>query len=489
AGGGCILFCEPIAAAVGYALFWLGLKRCPRYTFWKALVFGVLIQAVQLFWLASPEYHGLFIIVAYLLICLIMGLMWAAFSLLVQKESFSPIALASLWTLIEWSRLHLFCGYAWNHAGIHLGSTLWGRQIASISGVLGLTFIVILTNILFLKHKRIWAVLAVVPYLFGLMHLRYHEERMQNAPIGRAVLIQTGLLPEQKAPMPGKMGAFIHPLHQWKRVIHHIADADWIVLPEAAFPFGARTPLFTQKQIETLFIDPPKKQSKWSHLDIAKNIAHMTGAEVVIGLDDYDEQGNYNSAFHISPNGSITKWDKKKLLPIAECLPFAWLKPFAARYGIQDFFTSGKDTPITGNKVPLSASVCYDECFSHSVRCPGAKMHVNVTNDGWYPGTKLSRIHFEHGRLRAIENGICLLRACNTGITAGIDSLGRTISKLDSEEFGSLCIDIPLYSYSTPFARYGHLPLIILCFLSVGLGVVLRQKPYLQSIKRRVVSG
>ena len=145
-------------------------------------------------------------------------------------------------------------------------------------------------------------------------------------------------------------------------------------------------------------------------------------------------------------------------------MPFSFLKSFAATYGITEFFTPGKDLPLAGSKTPLTASICYDECFSSLLRHPKAKLHINVTNDGWYPGTNLNRIHYEHARLRAIENGIPHLRACNTGVTAALDSLGRPIAKLDTESSGHLVVEFPLYTHFTLFKHFGNLPLLTLCF-------------------------
>ena len=319
-GGACVLFCPPLAGAIGYALFWLGLSKTPKHTFSKALAWGTLLQAAQLLWLATPEYHGGFIIVAYILISLLMGLMWAGFSCLVSKKPFSPLLLASIWTLIEWARLHLLCGFAWNHAGMALGNSPWADQLASVAGILGLTFMVIYTNLLFINNKRLWASAAVFPYLFGFFHTTYHENNMQQSPKGKAVLVQTGLLPHQKAPLRGKTRAFIDPLQQWKQAITDWADVDWIVFPEAAFPYGANTPIFHPSHIKQLFNILPDQ--KWSHLDIAKQISKNSNAEVVIGLDDYDEKGNYNRVFHILPNGVTTQLGQKTT--VAHCRVYAF---------------------------------------------------------------------------------------------------------------------------------------------------------------------
>ena len=104
---------------------------------------------------------------------------------------------------------------------------------------------------------------------------------------------------------------------------------------------------------------------------------------------------------------------------------------------------------------------------------------MNVTNDGWYPYSRLPEQHFIHGRMRAIENGVPLLRACNTGVTAGVDSLGRTIARFENSEGnfelekGALYIPLNLYSFSTLYTFWGD---VLILILSLGSLVFLRER-------------
>lgn len=110
-------------------------------------------------------------------------------------------------------------------------------------------------------------------------------------------------------------------------------------------------------------------------------------------------------------------------------------------------------------------------------RQKGAELFVNVTNDGWYPFSRLPEQHFIHGRVRAIENGVPLLRACNTGITAGVDSLGRTVARFENNEGkfelerGALYVPLDLYAFSTLYTFWGDALILI---LSLGCLVFLR---------------
>src|SRR5690606_5954704 len=95
------------------------------------------------------------------------------------------------------------------------------------------------------------------------------------------------------------------------------------------------------------------------------------------------------------------------------------------------------------------------------------------TNDGWYPQSRLPWQHFEHSRLRTVEAGIPLVRACNTGVTAAVDSLGRDISYLSDAKgdveniHGSLYVEVPNYTYNTLYTHVGDY--MILGFSGVAL--------------------
>ena len=105
---------------------------------------------------------------------------------------------------------------------------------------------------------------------------------------------------------------------------------------------------------------------------------------------------------------------------------------------------------------------------------------VNLTSDVWYPNSRLPKQHFDHARLRTVENGIPLIRACNTGITGGIDSLGRIINVLgdnysESEWIAdSIKITVPKYTYGTVYSKTGDLLIIIISCVAIFLRLVLR---------------
>ena len=164
-------------------------------------------------------------------------------------------------------------------------------------------------------------------------------------------------------------------------------------------------------------------------------LANHYQCEVIVGMDDRDlESGkHFNAAFHFSPNGSQRVADGKtnsgscrricsfqKLALVFElCLRAVRHRRFVrARTGSQGF----------AGRIPMGVSICYEETYSEMIRHlrkKDAQMFVNISNDVWFPRSRLARQHFDHGMVRAVENGLPLIRACNTGITGGVDCFGQ----------------------------------------------------------------
>jgi apolipoprotein N-acyltransferase len=217
-------------------------------------------------------------------------------------------------------------------------------------------------------------------------------------------------------------------------------------------------------------------------------LANIFHAEVVVGLEDVEEMAEghreyYSAAMHFSPHPqqfAVNRYEKRVLVPMGEYIPFTFCKKLAEAYGICGSFTPGTEAKVFGNKKLLGLSICYEETFGHLMReskMKGAEILVNLTSDVWYPRSRLMQQHFDHSRLRTVENGVPLLRACNTGITCAIDSLGRPVKTLgESPEKAewlsdSLRVDVPTYTYPTLYSRLGdHLILCLsLVFILCGL--------------------
>lgn len=483
-----------VAAGVGYAFFFLQIiDSSPKKRFWQGTIFFALVQLALLSWFTSHPYlyiYGVWIALAFLF-----GLQFGILSLFCTRKRLSTLRgaffISLLWAFFEWSRLFLLSGFTFNPIGLALSTNEITLQLAALIGIYGLSFWVMLTNTLVVsailgKTVRSYSLALlsfIVPLLFGSLWLSYHEKKqheydLTHAPF-RCLIIHEHELPEELA-MKGKSQIdFIQlAFSTWERIVDVLLpfkdrSFDLILFPEIIVPFQGEAPLFlledAKKLLEKLDITSPiapvftrDGELFVSSYSIAQSLSNRFSTPLLIGLEgaEFDakkrKMNYFNSAYFITPNKSNPKrYDKEILLPMAEYIPFDWLKPLAARYGLFDSFKKGDGAKIfVTDKAKIGSSVCYEDTFSGLMRKnkkAGATLLTNLTNDGWYPDSLLAKEHLELARLRTVENGLPLLRACNFGISGGIDSLGKTVKLVPYSEIPvgihAFPIEISTYSY------------------------------------------
>lgn len=525
---------SPLAAALGYSIFWkallsFSLKRAQLVCI--AVLWYASVQLIQLSWMTSIEYHGYYILGAYAAFALCLGLPFGALTYFITSKK--PLtwlrigALAGMWTIMEWSRFHIYCGFSWNPAGIALAANPLSMQMAALTGVFGLSFWVMLTNLVGLqelwsaKHPQRgflrWFTVALVPYVFGAAYFTFHllDEKWEGKGDDRSftvALVQTGLRPSQKVPLQGRLQEFLSPWVQWQRIFSFLKhgrsnNPSLIVLPEYTIPFSPGLPIYDIETATFLIkqefgpralkafppFHPPfgelrddgngDKKYFVSNAFFSQFLANFFQAEVVIGMDDRDAETKlcYSAGFYFSPaNDAPQRYEKRILVPLAEYLPFEWCRSLVAGYGITDFYTHGREAKVFAGRQPFSLSICYEETFPEIVRegkIKGAELFINLTNDNWYPDSKLAKQHFDHGRLRAIENGTPLLRACNSGITAVVNARGEVVEQFNHNE-GVLYAKIPRYCFSTLYTRYGDALII-----GISLGLIIAYFLYARRLR------
>lgn len=499
----------PIAACIGFALFWRVLLDLPtsRLRFMMGTGWFACVQLIQLSWALSHPF--LYIYLAYLATALFYGLQFGLLCLLITPQRLArvstPFLMAGIWTLLEWSRLFILSGFSWNPVGLALTGSSYSLQMVSLVGVFGLSFWVIAINALVL---RLWIglatpwmtaltlVLAAFPFTFGVAHIAYHDHKRSEEPTKslQVLLVQPHFPIEEWLPQFTPKEAFRLALYEWGRILElvkpHRGNAiDLVVLPENVVPFAAYSPIYTYDSVRILFhnilgpdsiaslpdletgaamsVDTPTGKV-WMVTNgyVAQGMANWLETNVIAGLEDREahpdgSMRSYASAFHFSLTNHLQdKYDKRILVPLGEYIPFAMLAPLLETYGIYGSFTAGQQAKIFQcGDVPLGVSICYEETYGNLMRqnkIQGAQVLLNLTNDGWYPNSHLPHQHFEHARPRSVEMGIPLVRACNTGLTCVVDSLGRIVTSLeDTTKAAVLKAEVPLYHYHTLYAQTG----------------------------------
>lgn len=524
-----------IAAACGYAIFWnvIIANSDKKYRFWLSTLWFAAVQLIQLSWFISHPY--LYIYAIWMLCSFLMGIQFGLLGLMITPANVArlpgQLAIAGTWIILEWSRLFWFSGLSWNPAGLALSANLYSLQAASFLGIFGMSFWVVWVNLLALKAwlqrsrvypATLWAAMALMPYAYGFFHLSWHDSQFAKHPhFYTAVLVQTAFPIEESLGFRDRESLLGFVIKEWKQILtitrkQLSGTVDLLVLPEFVVPYGTYSFVFPYAKVENAFreIYGPESIKRFPKLEEplaqevatpkgpilmvnnafwAQAIANVFSAEVVVGLEDAEDVAEgtreyYSSAIHFSPQSGAEKefqagrYEKRVLVPMGEYIPFEFCKKLAADYGISGSFTCGKEAKVFGSKLPLGLSICYEETFADIMRenkQAGAQMLVNLTSDVWYPNSRLPQQHFDHSRLRTVENGIPLVRACNTGITSAIDSLGRIIAVLgetpsQSEWISdSLKVVIPTYTYKTVYSMVGDKLIIALSFLFLGLFIFL----------------
>jgi apolipoprotein N-acyltransferase len=516
-----------LSACIGFALFFSILLKIAekKHRFYLALIWYAAVQTVQLSWMASHPYAYIYAVIAFC--ATMMGVQFGLLALLIRPHLFSRwiyvLAAAGLWTIMEWSRLFFLSGLPFNPVGLTLTASLYPLQLASLGGIYLLSFWVILTNLMVLKgwvfKGRGWMAglfCILFPYCFGVAHILLHT---QPSSFITAVLIQPATPVEEAVSFKSAAEARQFVMEEWRHILslikeHLQAGTDFIVLPEYVVPYGTYHAVFAKQEVHNLFEKffgaqslaalPPLEEpyamylethegKQWllSNAFFAQALANIFQADVVIGLEDseYVENGaveSYSSAFHFAPYSPFAnRYEKQVLVPMGEYIPFTCCRALAAQYGIQSSFTCGKGAKVFNGKIPFSPSICYEEAYGHLMRLgrkQGAQLLVNLTNDGWFPSSTLPQQHFDHARLRTVENGTPLIRACNTGITGAVDSLGRIVAVLGDGsaasqlQAGALRVEVPTYHYPTLYAQWGDYLMISLSglLLLISLGFYIK---------------
>lgn len=183
----------------------------------------------------------------------------------------------------------------------------------------------------------------------------------------------------------------------------------------------------------------------------------------------------WNSIHAIDDGGQVVAtYDKVHLVPFGEYVPLRNVLPLdKITPGASDFTAGpGPRTLVLPGLPPVSPSICYEAIFPDALVAPTeprVQWLLNVTNDAWFGQSAGPHQHFASARLRAIEQGVPLVRAANTGISAVVDPYGRVLAHLALGSEGVLDSPLPLALPPTPYARLGDLALLIMLAIAFGL--------------------
>ncbi len=380
----------------------------------------------------------------------------------------SFLAAPAIWVLFELARARGELAFPWGSLGYTLTEAPVLTQVASITGMLGLSFLIVLVNILvsgvFAARRASGRVLSVAGLLVVVMAWWYSGTTMLEnfdeavAADSTATTVKVAIVqPNVDLAVKWKPEFKDSTFRLIERLTNEAASkgVDMIFFPETSAP---------------VYIDHPRYKSYRQWLD---RIARSSRTPFYIGFLDYREDGpdaeprSYNSSGLFMPDGSLHKYDKMHLLPFGEALPLAWKYRWLRNinFGQANWEPGPKRRPIDAGPVSFTSLICFEAVFPYLCRRgvrDGSELLVNITNDGWFSDTPGPYQHAQMAVMRSVEFRRYLLRSANTGVSFVVDPAGRVVDEVGLLEEGMIIADITPRTDLTPYARYGDWPIAIL---------------------------
>ncbi|MCH7710227.1 MAG: apolipoprotein N-acyltransferase [Proteobacteria bacterium] len=462
------------ARAAFAAGWWFGFGHFFTGLYW--ITNSLLVDADRFGWLVPFAVSGLSAGLA-----IFPGLAAAAVRLSGARGAGRVLALAVAWTAVEWLRGHILSGFPWN-----LLATAWVfsdavSQTVAVIGAYGLSLLTValaaapatlgdrLGGGADAGRGRRWAAVVVMTVLFGGLWAA-GEVRLASAPAEgsdgsmvpgvRLRLVQANIdqrlkwSPSERAANFGKYLSMTKG-PGFEKVTH-------VIWPETAVPYIVARDAEARAAIAAVV--PPKGL-------LISGAIRATAA----GVKPFEV---WNSAHAIDQSARIVgTYDKFHLVPFGEYMPLRGVLPLQKiTPGAVDFSAGpGPRTLALPGLPPVSLLICFEVIFPGNVLDRGNRPRwlLNLTNDAWFGESTGPYQHFAAARLRAVEEGLALVRSANTGISAVIDPYGRVIARLDLGVEGVLDSPLPLpLEGLTPYARFGDWIFLGLLAIAVGLALI-----------------
>ncbi len=489
-----------------------GQARLLPATPWQGFVLGyecgILWFAGTCYWIFDTmhRYGGLPIpaaVLALILFCLYVGLYHGMFGLLLALVAGSTIsrldksrsdksglkvaasgaalrralvAAPFLWVAVELARTRI-TAFPWELLGYSQTANFALTRIATLTGVYGLSFEILLVNSVFAaaflvakeQRKRLLVAACVATAILQAGQL------VAPPPVAAdhtALLVQPNIPILEGAAWTKEF--FQDTLRDLTAVSLHppggkpakqqaggspdmfVLSYNLIVWPESPSPFYTNDPLFRDA------VSALARQSGTWVVAGSIGVAPATHGGGDSGGERSEQRSQiFNSAVLVSPLGDwVGRYDKMHLVPFGEYLPFPQLFAFAGGLTkeVGEFQRGASRTPLDAGGERLGMFICYESIFPDEVRqgpLAGAQVLLNISNDGWYGDSGAWKQHLQQTEMRAIENDRWLLAATNTGMTASIDPYGRIVAATPRKVRTALAAPYALISSTTFYTRHG----------------------------------
>ena len=474
---------SPLCAALGWSatVLFVSALLIPKNRMKRFFIAGCINYVGGFYWLYSTiKDFGGFPTIAALAIFLLF-VTGSAVQFLMWAFSFQHLPLwltkAGLRAPVAWLIAHHFWIkiFPWDFGHTQLAFIPFA-QVANIAGVTGITFVMMWAAEVFVARKSTTLLAktgAIIVLGSGLMFGKATELLFNESTASRGTPLQTYLV-------QGNVS-----LHRKHDVTYFTVNREqYLTLSAKALGHaGLDSLVIWPESTITDFIPASTRDARASKVLPFLN----NGAAFLVGALTYSSRTEYhNSSVLIRPDGSVAQpYHKMILMPFGEYTPLSSVIPFLKDINsTAGQFTAGAAPSVlsfplsNGSEVKLSPLICYEDIVPSIARDAvnaGAELLINQTNDAWFGDSVAPYQHHIIAAFRAIENDRYLLRSTNTGLTAVVDPLGRTVASLLPYTEGILPMQVSLRSTKTIFSR---LPIPFLWLLAAAIGVL--------SILRRV---
>jgi apolipoprotein N-acyltransferase len=472
-------------------------NKSPKEAFWSGIVLGVPYFFGTQYWIYhSINHYGgvpfLASIAIVFMLCLYLSLYTGVFALLFSlnfKSSRFPIPFfaPSLWVALEFLRSYVFTGFPWSSIGYSQYKFLSIIQIADITGIYGVSFLIVAVNdavaeLLLIKRRIremplfplsssvIWISFLLLFVSASFIYGQWRISQERPGTVIKASVIQGNIEQDRK----------------WDPEYQDAVMDDYSNLSLQAIPSSPALIVWPETSVPFFFGTDKEHTEKLTLLQNQLG-AYLLFGSVLVKEQSKERKLLSNSALLLDKTGNVTyAYDKIHLVPFGEYVPLQKFLFFVDKLvvGIEDYIQGDRyeiaETPFGG----FATVICYEVIFPGLVRkfyLKGGNFIVNITNDAWFGRTTGPYQHFSMAVYRAVENRKPLIRAANTGISGFIDSNGRILAKTPLFQKTFLTTELKTDSTKSFYTKYGDL-FSYFCIVST----VLFLANILSNVRRRI---
>ncbi len=464
-------FLPALFIGLSFLFYTLNTANSKKEAFQYAFYFGFGLGFLSLAWISNALLidGGTYVLLIPFLLMglgLLFGLFYAvpaSLSCFAQSGFKRLFAFSGLFVFFEWVRSWLLTGFPWNLTGYIWNDVLPILQSASVWGVYGLSLITVLTfssGAFLPKVKPLLMSMGILVILYGLGLFRLYGASHDMVFGVQLRLVQPNI--EQSLKWnPQKAEENLSKLIRLSR--ENNQNITHVIWPEAAVSF-----LIDQNEMERLRLMSAIRQGSFLITGGLRGVdpIHKKLSNSLFILDDMTNLISYYDKSHLVPFGEYVPL--KDIIPIPKVVPLP--ADFQAGTGIRT---------ITIPKAPTASPlICYEIIFPGQValKKPRPNWLLNITNDAWYGISAGPYQHLGIAQMRAVEEGLPVVRGTNNGISAVINPYGQIIASKGLGEEGIIDSPLPRSIDPTPYAKLGNLIPLTLSFLFLIIGFLKKKK-------------